>query len=60
MQTFQAVEVADERLKPTPTPEEAAELILLAAEEGEEAAEERRLEMGVKKPEPTPPVETDE
>jgi len=64
MPTFQAVEVADERLKPTPTPEEAAELILLAAEEGEEAAEERRLEMGVKKPEPTPepevPTEDDE
>jgi len=60
MPTFQAVEVADERLKPTPTPEEAAELILLAAEEGEEAAEERRLEMGVKKPEPETLTENEE
>jgi penicillin-binding protein 1A len=57
MPTFQAVEVADERLKPTPTPEEQAELERVGAEEGQEAAEKRRLYMGVKKVEPESPTE---
>ena len=52
MPTFDAVEVADERLRPTPTPEEQAELDSLAALEGPEAAERRRLKIGVRKPEP--------
>ena len=52
MPTFDAVEVADERLRPTPTPQEEAELDRVAAREGPEAAERRRLKMGVRKPEP--------
>jgi penicillin-binding protein 1A len=51
MPTAEAVEVADERLRPTPTPEEQAEIDRLAAREGPEAAERRRLELGVRKPE---------
>jgi len=60
MPTFQAVEVADERLRPTPTPEEQAELERVEAEEGPEAAEELRLDMGVKKVEPETPTEDEE
>ena len=56
MPTFDAVEVADERLRPTPTPEEQAELDRVAALEGPEAAEKRRLRLGVKKPEPETPT----
>jgi penicillin-binding protein 1A len=56
MPTFDAVEVADERLRPTPTPEEQAELDRLAALEGPEAAERRRLKIGVRKPEPGSPT----
>jgi hypothetical protein len=52
MPTFDSVEVADERLRPTPTPEEQAELNRLAADEGPEAARKRRLKMGVRRPEP--------
>jgi penicillin-binding protein 1A len=52
MPNIDAVEVADERLRPTPTPEEQAELDRLAALEGPEAAERYRLKMGVRKPEP--------
>ena len=55
MPTFGAVEVADERLRPTPTPQEQRELDLLAAREGVEAAERLRLKMGVRKPEPGNP-----
>jgi hypothetical protein len=51
MPSINAVEVADERLRPTPTPEEQAELDRLAALEGPEAAERRRLKMGVRRPE---------
>jgi penicillin-binding protein 1A len=47
----EAVEVADERLRPTPTPEEQAELDRLAADQGPEAAERRRLELGVRRQE---------
>jgi penicillin-binding protein 1A len=57
MPTFDAVEVADERLRPTPTPEEQAELDRLAAREGPEAAERYRLKMGVRAPEPETPAE---
>jgi penicillin-binding protein 1A len=52
MPNFGAVEVADERLRPTPTPQEQAELNRVAELEGPEAAEKRRLKMGVRKPEP--------
>ncbi len=52
MPTFGAVEVADERLRPTPTPEEQKELDRFAALEGPEAAEKLRLKMGVQKPKP--------
>jgi penicillin-binding protein 1A len=55
MPSYQAVEVADERLRPTPTPQEQRELDLLAAREGVEAAERLRLKMGVRKPEPGNP-----
>jgi penicillin-binding protein 1A len=48
MPTFDAVEVADERLRPTPTPEEQAELDRIAALEGPEAAERRRLKLGIR------------
>jgi len=60
MPTFDAVEVADERLRPTPTPEEQAELDRLAALEGPEAAEKRRLELGVRHQEPETPTENEE
>jgi len=60
MPTAEAVEVADERLRPTPTPEEQAELDRLAAREGPEAAERRRLELDVRKPEPGSPTGNDE
>jgi penicillin-binding protein 1A len=60
MPTFEAINVADERLRPTPTPGEAAKLNRLAAEEGQEAAEERRLKMGVRKPQPETPTEAGE
>jgi len=52
MPSIDAVEVADERLRPTPTPEEQAELNRLAALQGPEAAERYRLKMGVRRPEP--------
>jgi penicillin-binding protein 1A len=52
MPTFGAVDVADERLRPTPTPEEQEELDRIAEAEGPEVAEKRRLKMGVRKPEP--------
>ena len=52
MPNFGAVEVADERLRPTPTPQEQEELDRLAELEGPEVAEKRRLKMGVRKPEP--------
>jgi penicillin-binding protein 1A len=52
MPNMDAVEVADERLRPTPTPQEQAELDRYAAEFGPEAAEKRRLRMGVRRPEP--------
>ncbi|MCW8983745.1 MAG: PBP1A family penicillin-binding protein [Thermoanaerobaculales bacterium] len=52
MPTFGAVEIADERLRPTPTPEEQRELDRIASTEGVEAAERYRLKMGVRKPEP--------
>jgi penicillin-binding protein 1A len=51
MPTYEAIEVADERLRPTPTPQEQAELDRLAANEGAEAAERRRLELGVRRQE---------
>jgi penicillin-binding protein 1A len=52
MPSIDAVEVADERLRPTPTPEDQAELDRLAALQGPEAAERYRLKMGVRRPEP--------
>ena len=60
MPTFGAVEVADERLRPTPTPEEQEELDRFAALEGPEAAEKLRLKMGVQKPEPETPTRNEE
>jgi penicillin-binding protein 1A len=60
MPTFGAVEVADERLRPTPTPEEQQELDRVAELEGPEAAEKRRLKMGVQKQEPETPTDNDE
>ncbi len=60
MPSYQAVEVADERLRPTPTPEEQAELDRIATREGREAAEKRRLKMGVRKPGPEEPAENEE
>ena len=57
MPTSGAVEVADERLRPTPTPEEQKELDRFAALEGPEAAEKLRLKMGVQKPKPEEPTE---
>jgi hypothetical protein len=53
MPTYDAVEVADERLRRTPTPEEQAELDRLAELEGPEAAEKRRIKMGVRRPDPS-------
>jgi penicillin-binding protein 1A len=52
MPTFDAVDVADERLRPTPTPEEQAELARMEAELGIEAAEKWRLKSGFRRPEP--------
>jgi penicillin-binding protein 1A len=52
MPSFNAVDVADERLRPTPTPEEQAELARLEAEQGFEAAEKWRLKSGFRRPEP--------
>jgi penicillin-binding protein 1A len=52
MPNIDAVEVADERLRPTPTPEEQAEIDRIAALQGPEVAERYRLKMGVRKPEP--------
>jgi penicillin-binding protein 1A len=52
MPTFGAVGVADERLRPTPTPEQVATLERLETEQGFEAAEKWRLKMGFRKPEP--------
>jgi len=60
MPTFDAVEVADERLRPTPTPEEQRELDRIASTEGIEAAERRRLKIGVRKPEPESPTKNKE
>jgi hypothetical protein len=51
MPSIDAVVVADERLRPTPTPEEQMELDRLAALDGPEAAERHRLKMGVRRPE---------
>jgi penicillin-binding protein 1A len=52
MPSIGAVEVADERLRPTPTPEEQAMLVRLEAEEGFDAAEMWRLKSGFRRPEP--------
>jgi len=60
MPTFDAVEVADERLRPTPTPQEQKELDRVAELEGPEAAEKRRLKMGVQKQEPETPTDNEE
>ena len=53
MPTFESVEVADERLRRTPTPQEQSELDRLAELEGPEVAEKRRIKMGVKRPDPS-------
>ena len=52
MPNMDAVEVADERLRPTPTPEEEAMLAQVEAEQGFEAAEKWRLKSGFRRPEP--------
>jgi hypothetical protein len=56
MPNSDAIEVADDRLRPTPTAEERAEIERLTTLEGPEAAERYRLKMGVRRPEE--PAET--
>jgi penicillin-binding protein 1A len=51
MPTMEAIGFADDRLRPTPTPEQQAELERIATDEGPYAAEKRRLKMGVRRPE---------
>jgi penicillin-binding protein 1A len=52
MPTMNAVLVADDRLRPTPTPDQQAELERIAESEGLEAAEKWRLKKGIRWPEP--------
>ena len=53
MPNMDAIDVADERLRRTPTPGEQSELDRLAELEGPEVAEKRRIQMGVKRPDPS-------
>ena len=52
MPNMDAVDVADERLRPTPTPEEQRELARMEAELGFDVAEKWRLRSGFRRPEP--------
>ena len=56
MPTFDAVGVADERLRPTPTPDQQAQLEQFEAEQGFDLAEKWRLKQGFRRPEPEPPT----
>jgi penicillin-binding protein 1A len=60
MPTMEAVRVADDRLRPTPTPQQRAELERIEADEGFEAAEKWRLRRGIRWPEPEEEETTDE